>query len=251
MSEQSRRPAQNQPQNQPHSQHQNQQQPHPQTGRSLAPLISAVTAMLDEDTDPAALNVAVIARRAGVSRPTFYQYFRDVPALVRAAALQRMEATFERVPPVERGDTWTVFAQDTFLTLLTDLAERRRFYLSALALNPTEVASDFVRYISHRLLDHSPLGPIIHRRPGPDTALQRAGFLAAGTVWLVQQWLASSADPLSKVADMVERLSALLLSSSGATEAEIAAFRAASPAPSTNPTHPGTTPAGTFPEGIA
>ncbi|MGM7666713.1 hypothetical protein [Microbacterium sp. A93] len=160
------------------------QQPHPQTGRSLAPLVNA-------------------------------------------AALQRLEATFERVPPVELGDTWTVFAQDTFLTLLTDLAERRRFHLSAITLNPTEVAGDFVRYISHRLLDHSPLGPIIHRRPGPDTATQRAELLAAGTVWLVQQWLAASPDPLTEIEDMVGRLSALLLASSGATAAEIAAVRAA------------------------
>ncbi|MGO1885940.1 MAG: hypothetical protein ACTH3G_11355, partial [Citricoccus sp.] len=67
-------------------------------------------------------------------------------------------------------------------------------------------------------------------------------------VWLVQQWLASSTDPLSEVADMVERLSALLLSSPGATEAEIAAFRAASPATTTVATHPGTTPAGASPE---
>lgn len=209
---------------------QQDQQPHTQTGRSLAPLMDAVTAMLDEGWDPAALNVADVSRRAGVSRPTFYKYFKDVPALVRAAALQRMEATFERVPPVELGDTWTVFAQDTFQTLLTDLAGRRRFYLSAITLNPTEVASDFVHYISHRLLAHSPLGPIIHRRKGPDTAAQRAEFLAAGTVWLVQQWLATSADPLGEVEDTVGRLSALLLASSGATEAEIAAVRAAQPA---------------------
>ncbi len=234
---------------------QHQDQPSVPPGRSLAPLVDAVTAVLDEGSqrgaDPAALNVADIARRAGVSRPTFYKYFRDVPALVRAAALQRMEATFERVPAVEIGDTWTIFARDTFQTLLTDLAERRRFYLSAIALNPTDVASDFVRYISHRLLAHSPLGPIIHRRKGPDTAAERAEFLAAGTVWLVQQWLASSTDPLGEVPEMVERLSALLLSSSGATEQEITAVRSASPAPITFSTHPGTTPAGSSPEGIA
>ncbi|GAA1125225.1 TetR/AcrR family transcriptional regulator [Citricoccus alkalitolerans] len=229
-----------------HREHQGQ--PDVPPGRSLAPLLGAVTAMLDEDTDPTALNVADISRRAGVSRPTFYKYFKDVPALVRAAALQRMEATFERVPPVELGDTWTIFARDTFQTLLTDLAEHRRFYLSAIALNPTDVTSDFIRYISHRLLAYSSLGPIIHRRKGPDTATQRAEFLAAGTVWLVQQWLASSADPLSEVADMVERLSALLLSSSGATEQEIAAVRSASPVPTTIATHPSTTPAGASPE---
>ncbi|NUL44565.1 TetR/AcrR family transcriptional regulator [Cellulosimicrobium funkei] len=228
-----------------HREHQGQADVPP--GRSLAPLVDAVTAMLDEDTDPTALNVADIARRAGVSRPTFYKYFRDVPALVRAAALQRMEATFERVPPVELGDTWTIFARDTFQTLLTDLAERRRFYLSALALNPTDVASDVVRYISHRLLAYSPLGPIIHRRTGPDTAAQRAEFLSAGTVWLVQQWLASSTDPLGEVPDMVERLSALILASSGATEQEIAAIRSASPAPTTAAS-PRTTPTGGLPE---
>ncbi|MFB9073211.1 TetR/AcrR family transcriptional regulator [Citricoccus parietis] len=229
------------------TEHREQQQDQPPVpvpvppGRSLAPLVDAVTAMLDESSqrgadpaDPAALNVADIARRAGVSRPTFYKYFKDVPALVRAAALQRMEATFERVPAVELGDTWTIFVRDTFQTLLTDLAERRRFYLSALALNPTDVASDFIRYISHRLLTHSPLGPIIHRGSGPDTAAERAEFLAAGTVWLVQQWLASSTDPLGEVPEMVERLSALLLSSSGATEQEIAAVREAQPAPKRN-----------------
>lgn len=208
-----------------------QQQPQPQAGHSQGSLIDAITAMLDEDsltgTGPAALNVADVSRRAGVSRPTFYKYFKDVSALVRTAALQRMDATFERVPPVALGDTWTVFAQDTFLTLLTDLAGRRRFYLSAIALNPTEVTGDVVRYIAHRLLAYSPIGPIIHRRRGPDTAQQRAEFLAAGTVWVVEQWLASSTDPLGEVTDMVERLSALLLSSSGATEAEIDAARSA------------------------
>lgn len=233
---------------------QRQDRPHLSAGRSWAPLIDAVTAILDEGADPHApntpLNVADVARRAGVSRPTFYKYFRDVPTLVRAAALQRMEATFERVPTVELGDTWTVFARDTFQTLLTDLAAHRRFYLSAIALNPADVASDFVRYISHRLLAYSPLGPVIHRRKGPDTAAERAEFLAAGTVWLVQQWLAASADPLAEIPDMVDRLSALLLSSSGATEQEIAAVRSASPATTTVPTHPGTTPAGASPERI-
>ncbi|HRO94858.1 TetR/AcrR family transcriptional regulator [Citricoccus sp.] len=194
-----------------------------------------MTAMLDEGTDPAGLNVTDVVQRAGVSRPTFYKYFRDVPALVWEAALRRMQATFDRVPQAALGETWTVFARGTFLTLLTDLAEHRSFYLSALAINPAEVAADFIRYLAHRLLTSSPLGPIIHRRKGPDTAQQRAQFLAAGSVWLVQHWLVTSTDPLQEVEDMVDRLSALLLSSSGATEQEIAAVRAAAPAPPVTP----------------
>ena len=47
---------------------------------------------------------------------------------------------------------------------------------------------------------------------------------------------------------VADRLSALLLSSSGATEQEIAAVRSASPATTTVATHPGTTPAGASPE---
>lgn len=204
-------------------------------GRSWTSLVEAVTAMLDEGADPGILNVTDVVQRAGISRPTFYKYFRDVPALVRAAALHRLQVTFDRVPPAALGQTWTVFARGTFLTLLTDLATHRSFYLSALAVSPAGVAGDVVDYLAHRLLTSSPLGPVIHRRPGPDTAQQRAEFLAAGSVWLVQRWLATSDDALGEVEDMVGRLSALLLAGSGATEQEIAAVRTAAPQASAGP----------------
>ncbi|WP_313815522.1 TetR/AcrR family transcriptional regulator [Citricoccus sp.] len=222
-----------------------------QDGRSLAPLVDAVTALLDEGVDPHHLSVTDVVQRARVSRPTFYKYFKDIPSLVREVALQRMEATFSRVPQAALGESWTAFARGTFMTLLTDLAEHRRFYLAVLAISPAIVMTDFITYLSRRLLTSSPLGPVIHRRKGPDTPRQRADFLAAGTVWLVQQWLATSTEPLEDVEEMVDRLSSLLLSSSGATEQEIAAVRSASPASTPIPTHPRTTPAGTSPERIA
>ena len=197
----------------------------PERGRARQAILDAVCGLLEHGA-PAALVVADVMRANGVSRQTFYKHFSDLPAAVRAAAVARIQDSFTRIPPVALGQSWTVFARGTFEVLLTDLADHASFYRAALALAAPGLMAELVGYLAERILNVSPLGPIIRRCAGPQTPEQHAQFLGAGTVWLVCRWLESSADPRPEVDSMAETLIDLILSSSGATSEEIAAARA-------------------------
>ncbi|NYF12334.1 AcrR family transcriptional regulator [Pseudoclavibacter sp. JAI123] len=210
--------------------------------RSRAALIAAVVELLDEGRDAAQLSITDIVGRAGVSRPTFYKHFDDTAALIREAALRRLQSAFDRIPSVGDDPSWPTFVRGTLRALLRELDADAPFYRSALESSFGLLTGDVIAYLATRLLESSPLGPVIRRRPGPDTPQDRAEFLAAGAMWHVTRWLFADADvtieaDTTSTADsstaarastdeLVERLSSLLLASSGATVAELDALRA-------------------------
>ncbi|WP_271985036.1 TetR/AcrR family transcriptional regulator [Pseudoclavibacter terrae] len=218
--------------------------------RSRAALIAAVVELLDEGRDAAQLSITDIVGRAGVSRPTFYKHFDDTAALIREAALQRLQSTFDRIPSVGDAPSWPTFVRGTLRALLRELDADAPFYRAALETSFGLLTGDVIAYLATRLLESSPLGPVIRRRPGPDTPRDRAEFLAAGAMWHVTRWLfadaktTAKADAAAEVTaaignapgspaaarastdELVERLSSLLLASSGATAAELDALRA-------------------------
>lgn len=203
--------------------------------RSRAALVAAVVELLDEGNDAAQLSITDIVGRAGVSRPTFYKHFDDTAALIREAALRRLQAAFERIPSLGDDPSWPMFVRGTLRALLHELAADAPFYRAALETSFGLLTGDVITYLATRLLESSPLGPVIRRRPGPDTPQDRAEFLAAGAMWHVTRWLfaaadseagsESSADARASIDELVERLSSLLLASSGATVAELDALR--------------------------
>src|SRR5690625_848913 len=69
----------------------------PRAERSRAALIDAMTSALETLEPGTVLSVAEIARTAGVSRPTLYEHFGDLPNLMRDAAMMRLVALFETV----------------------------------------------------------------------------------------------------------------------------------------------------------
>src|SRR5699024_11274618 len=86
----------------------------PRAERSRTALIEAMTRALDAHELGSVLSVAEISRAAGVSRPTLYQHFGDLPNLMRAAAMVRVVALFDSVPEpdyVESGSTACVWDQ--------------------------------------------------------------------------------------------------------------------------------------------
>ncbi|PPG37375.1 TetR/AcrR family transcriptional regulator [Pseudoclavibacter sp. RFBA6] len=224
--------------------------------RSRAALIAAVVELLDEGRDAAQLSITDIVGRAGVSRPTFYKHFDDTAALIREAALQRLQSTFDRIPSVGDDPSWPTFVRGTLRALLRELDADAPFYRAALESSFGLLTGDVIAYLATRLLESSPLGPVIRRRPGPDTPRDRAEFLAAGAMWHVTRWLFADAKTTAKADaaadaaaaaevtvavgnapgspaaarastdELVERLSSLLLASSGATAAELDALRA-------------------------
>jgi AcrR family transcriptional regulator len=201
----------------------------PRLTRSRQALIRAMTTMLDSNLPAAGMTITDVVRLAGVSRPTFYQHFGDLSALMRGAALARLEATFAKIPDAALGESWTMFVRATFRTLLADLHFHARFYLTALqGPGGYALSADLVGYLAKHLLDASPLGPIIRRRVDADSATGHAELLAAGTVWHVVRWLETDFTGTNTIDAMVDRISLLLLSASGATESEIEAVRSES-----------------------
>ncbi|KAB1658015.1 TetR/AcrR family transcriptional regulator [Pseudoclavibacter chungangensis] len=199
----------------------------PRLARSRDALVAAMTEALDSDEGIDRLTIAELTKRAGVSRPTFYQHFADPAALVRAAGVARLEAVFVCVPQAALGESWRRFVRGTIRTILAELHERRRFYLRALdADNGGDLSRDVIEFLAVRLRDVSPLGPVLRRGVGDDLAVARSEFLAAGVFWHVARWLQRDGASAEAIDDIVEEVSELLLTASGATPEEIATARA-------------------------
>ena len=68
----------------------------PRAQKSRESLIRVMVSALDENPQPP--SVSELVRRAGASRPTFYQHFGDIPTLMHAAAMARLEEAFATLP---------------------------------------------------------------------------------------------------------------------------------------------------------
>lgn len=199
----------------------------PRSARSRSALIEAMTDLLESEASVESLSVTDVVRKAGVSRPTFYQHFGEMSLLVRAAALHRLAGAFAAIPEVALGESWTTFARGTFRGLLSHLQGRAAFYKRSLTSGGSQALSeDVIGLLAARLLNVSPLGPILRNRTRVGSPEDRATFLAAGTFWLVVRWLDSDFTGPDSVEAMVDRISLLLLSAAGVTDGEIALVRA-------------------------
>lgn len=186
-----------------------------------------MTELLDSEVALESLSVTDIVRHAGVSRPTFYQHFGEVSLLVRAAAVHRLADTFAEIPDVAYGESWTTFARGTFHGLLTHLRDHVSFYKKAFVSAGSQALSeDVIDLIAARLLEVSPLVPILRNPSHAARPEDRALFLAAGTFWHVIRWLDSDFTGSNSVDAMVDRISVLLLTAAGVTDSEVAAVRA-------------------------
>jgi AcrR family transcriptional regulator len=72
--------------------------------RTEAALLEATTALLEEGTPFGELGIEVIAKRAGVSRPTFYAYFRDKRELLTKLASEAGESVYAEIGTWLEGD---------------------------------------------------------------------------------------------------------------------------------------------------
>lgn len=194
----------------------------PRAARSYDALIAAMDELLDEREDPAAVKITEIVQRAGISRPTFYQHFADVPDLVRATTLHRLTAIFGLIPNEAPGGTWGEFAHAKLSILLGALQKDAPTYLAVFS-GPAAVPvlKGVVDYLTDQILNCSPLGTVLRRELTPDVAFARAEFLGAGATWRVLQWLDTDFTGADELDAMVQRLSADILTGSGASEAEL------------------------------
>ena len=185
----------------------------PRAVRSRAALLRVAAGIVDDDgsQDP---SVTELASRAGVSRPTFYQHFADVPALMAAAVTAELAAAFTESDDVLRDDTGAEFLRGTIRMLVRRLHDRHRAYRRVVR-GPAgfDVLSAIIDYVSMRMRENV-LGAILAERRDridPD----RITATAAGAVWLVVRWLDTEFTGADAPAVFAERLTDLMLDLSG------------------------------------
>ncbi|MCP2030610.1 AcrR family transcriptional regulator [Okibacterium sp. HSC-33S16] len=175
----------------------------PRWTRSRAALIAAVTSLIDAGESP---TITDVVHRAGVSRPTFYQHFGDLPTALSAAALARVESQFVDVASPAGVGVDINLTRKTITALLRHLHDHRVFYRAVLSdSSARRFTESVVEFVANRILTVSPL----RMKRGEETTVltaDRVAVMAAGLVWLITQWLKRSdggvgADPISVMAD--------------------------------------------------
>lgn len=99
---------------------------------------------LVQDRDLSRISVADVAERAGVSRSTFYDHYRDVHELAEAACTTMIDDLIEAIPNPAAGDV-SHTTTDNLLTFFAHLAEHAGLYRSVLGPQGSARVIDHVR----------------------------------------------------------------------------------------------------------
>lgn len=167
--------------------------------RTYGALVEAATRLLDEHP-VSDISITRLVDEAGVTRPTFYQHFPDIPAIARAAALTRLAAASPIPEPIPAGlslaELREVIAAQ-FLPDLEHLAHHRDFYLRVL-----DGAADLnlLTALVTLSLDRTTPEPFAQITTSDTTADDVRALIAGGTTWLVITWLRDGDRPLDTLA---------------------------------------------------
>ncbi|WRS29949.1 hypothetical protein U6G28_10605 [Actinomycetaceae bacterium MB13-C1-2] len=177
------------------------------SSRSRAKLLAAVTAVLDATEDIERVTITDIVNRAGLTRPTFYAAFDDLPTAFAAAALARLEDAFAdldaAVGDVDEGRA--ALMRENFTIVLRRLSDNAEFFARVLrGPGGGIVQARLVEFVASRLRRHSPASVALARGPLPVEMTSAA--LAAGVMWTMLRWLED--DPRMPVPELAAQLSA-------------------------------------------
>ncbi|MDX3108268.1 TetR/AcrR family transcriptional regulator [Nonomuraea angiospora] len=115
----------------------------PRVRRTQAALQRTLIGLV-QDGDLSRISVADVAERAGVSRSTFYDHYRDVHELAEAACTTMIDDLIEAIPDPGVRDV-PDDAPDTLLTFFAHLDEHAGLYRSVLGPQGSARVIDHVR----------------------------------------------------------------------------------------------------------
>ena len=174
----------------------------PRFQRSLKALRAAVLGLV-EAGPLADLSITRLVQTAGVTRPTFYQHFADIPDAARRVALALLDQAFPVPPPFPAGveitpDSLFARIEGNALPVIRHLQAHRSFYVNVLeGAGNAAFFEEVVTFLSGRFLpEGNALAP---RDPHGD----RMTVMAGGLMWLVVRWLrddgaADAPEPLAR-----------------------------------------------------
>lgn len=174
--------------------------------KSYAKIIQAVTELIDATDDINRITVTDIVNAAGLTRPTFYACFRDIPSAFASSARERLDKAFD-------GFDLSSFADEAdpsmrmsaaFKSIL-DRLERNAGYFTKILNGPgCQMAYEqIVSFVSNRLRNHSPVSAALNNGVLPPEVSCSA--IAAGVTWMTTQWL-MQAQPIS-TQDLAKQIS--------------------------------------------
>ena len=181
--------------------------------RSREALIQAMDDAL-RDGDSKLPSITELCAAAGMSRPTFYQHFRDVPALVATAGVDELQKHFGGVVDgLSIGDDWEQAAPSVIRDLISRLFGEGDYFRRVLEASDTHAfQGSVVDYLTERLLTFTPLGAAVRGGADPVHLARAATFIAAGVTWLVVEWIKQGAERPS-VEAAADEVSQLLITS--------------------------------------
>lgn len=163
----------------------------PRFQRSLKALNDAIIGEVDQ-SPLSEISITRIVQTAGVTRPTFYQHFADIPDAARRAALVRLSDAFPIPQPLQNADERTPEAirdriERQAIPILTHLFEHKDFYLRVLE-GATNIAffEEVIGFVSARLL---PEVFELAARRGAANRQDLTVVMASGITVLLIRWL--------------------------------------------------------------
>lgn len=188
----------------------NQRHPRADDPRFLRSLKALHVALLElVDAQPVEeISITALVQAAGVTRPTFYQHFADIPDAARRVALARLDAAFPVPEPFP--EQFEISAQSIFrhvaeeaLPVIEHLHEHRAFYLRVLdGAGNAAFFDEIVSFLAGRFLPDA--FEIAARRQGArkDDLMT---VMAGGAMWLMVRWLRDD-KPAETAEEMVQRI---------------------------------------------
>lgn len=169
--------------------------------------------MLDlVDTQPLEeISITALVQAAGVTRPTFYQHFADIPDAARRVALARLDAAFPMPEPFP--EHFEISAENIFrhvaemaLPVIEHLREHRAFYLGVLeGAGNAAFFDEIVSFLAARFL------PDAFELAARQQAASRDDLMtvmAGGAMWLMVRWLRDDR-PAETAEEMAQRIAAV------------------------------------------
>lgn len=175
------------------------------SARSRTLLLTAVTELLDSAADTERITITDVVASAGLTRPTFYAVFEDLPSAFAASAIARLDSVFAGVDvnpdvdPEERPERM----REAFTEILERFTRHTDFFTRVLrGPGGPAVHERIVEYVAARIRGSSPVARALAAGSLPITVSSEA--IAAGAVWTMTRWIDER--PRPPVADIAVQL---------------------------------------------
>ncbi|HEY6796397.1 MAG TPA: TetR/AcrR family transcriptional regulator C-terminal domain-containing protein [Kineosporiaceae bacterium] len=138
------------------------------------------------DRDLSQISIADVAERAGVSRSTLYDHYRDVHELAEAACTQMIDELIESLDVLGR-DPASEEPTEPLRAFFTSLAQHSGLYRSLLGPHGSARVIDHIRRRITAAVLHAPPGQALPTADVPDDV--SAVFVAGALVAVATDWL--------------------------------------------------------------